>query len=106
MRNVPLISEQVGFGWASPAFFGERLTFKIGAAASGLLYRAALDSKESNAIMIHPVFLALDVGDLIEAYVSPAMILVYPPTDDRGTEIRYGFSAGISVPLSAYLEKL
>jgi len=105
-RTVPLVSEQIGFGWASPGLFGDRLTFKVGAAASGILYRAVLDSKESKAIMVHPVFFAVDVGDLIEAYVSPAMILVYPPTDTEPTALRWGFSVGLSVPLSAYLEKL
>lgn len=105
-RPVPVISEQVGFGLASPSFFGDRLTFKIGAAASGLLYRAVLDSDESNAIMLHPVFLALDVGDLVEAYVSPATIMVYPPGDGDDGALRWGISAGLSVPLSAYLERL
>jgi TPR repeat protein len=106
MRTVPLVSEQIGFGWASPAFWGNHVTFKFGAAASGLLYRAVLDSKESEAIMVHPLFLAVDIGDLIEAYVSPAMILVYPPTDERDTTVRWGIAAGLSVPLSSYLEKL
>lgn len=105
-RTVPLISEQIGFGFASPAFFGDNVTFKIGAAGSGLLYRAVVDSKESGAIMVHPIFLALDFGDLIEAYISPAMLLVYPPDDTHGTEVRWGIGAGLNVPLSAYLERL
>nr|MBP6845668.1 hypothetical protein [Kofleriaceae bacterium] len=105
-RPVPLISEQVGFGLASPTLLGDRVTFKIGAAASGILYRALLDSEESNAIMLHPILLALDVGDLVEAYVSPAMIMLYPPQGDDDGALRWGFSAGLSVPLSAYLEKL
>ncbi|MBP8811204.1 MAG: hypothetical protein KBG48_18540 [Kofleriaceae bacterium] len=105
-RPVPVIAEQVGFGLASPTFLGDRLTFKVGAAASGLLYRAVLDSDESNAIMLHPVFLALDIGDLVEAYVSPATIMVYPPTDGDDGALRWGVSAGLSVPLSAYLERL
>jgi TPR repeat protein len=105
-RTVPLISEQVGFGWASPSFFGDRLTFKIGAAASGLLYRAVLDSEESDAIMVHPILFAVDVGALVEAYVSPAMVLVYPPNDTRDTAMRWAFGAGLSVPLGAYLERL
>ena len=100
-RFVPMVSEQIGFGWASPSFFGDRLTFKVGVAASGLLYRAVLDSEESNAIMVHPLFFAVDIGDLIEAYVSPGMILVYPPTDTRDTEVRWGISAGLQVPLSS-----
>ncbi len=105
-RTVPLISEQIGAGLASPTFFGERLTFKVGMGASGLLYRAALDSAESNAIMVHPIFFALDISDLVEAYVSPAMLMLYPPEDGRDTQVRWGFSAGISVPLSAYLDRL
>ncbi len=105
-RNVPVIAEQVGFGWASPTVWGDRLTFKVGAAASGVLYRALLDSKETNAIMLHPVLFAVDVYDLVELYVSPTTLLVYPPTDQRGTELRWGASVGLSVPLSAYLERL
>ena len=105
-RTVPMVSEQIGAGLASPTFFGDRLTFKVGIGASGLLYRAALDSAESNAIMIHPIFFAMDISDLVEAYVSPAMLLLYPPEDGRDTQVRWGFSAGISVPLSAYLERL
>ena len=105
-RSVPVIAEQIGFGWASPTVWKNRLTFKFGAAASGVLYRALLDSNESNAIMLHPAFLAVDVYDLVELYVSPGTVLVYPPTDSRGTELRWGPSAGLSVPLSAYLEKL
>ena len=105
-RTVPLISEQIGVGLASPSVFGGRLTFKVGVGASGLLYRAALDSAESKAIMVHPLFFAVDIGELVEAYVSPGMVLLYPPEDGRGTQVRWGFSAGISVPLSAYLERL
>ena len=105
-RTVPLISEQIGVGLASPTFFGDRLTFKVGLGASGLLYRATLDSAESNAIMVHPIFFAVDIGDLIEAYVSPGMVMLYPPDNGVGTQVRWGFSAGIQVPLSAYLERL
>ncbi len=105
-RSVPLVSEQIGAGMASPTFFKDRLTFKVGIAASGLLYRAVLDSAESNAIMVHPLFFALDIGDLVEAYVSPGMLMVYPPDEGRGTQLRWGFSAGISVPLASYLERL
>jgi len=71
-------------GLASPSFFGDRLTFKVGIGASGLLYRAALDSAESKAIMVHPLFFALDIGDLVEAYVSPGMLMLYPPEEGRG----------------------
>jgi hypothetical protein len=34
------------------------------------------------------------------------MLMLYPPDVGRGTQVRWGFSAGISVPLSAYLERL
>ncbi len=105
-RSVPLISEQIGFGLASPSFFGDRLTFKLAAGASGLLYRAVVDSEESDAIMVHPLVFALDIGDLVEAYVSPATLMLYPPEGDRATALRWGVTAGISVPLSAYLERL
>jgi TPR repeat protein len=105
-RSVPLISEQIGFGFASPSFAGDRLTFKVGAAASGLLYRAVVDSEESRAIMVHPLLLAVDIGDLVEVYVSPATLMLYPPEDDRDTALRWAVTAGVSVPLSAYLERL
>ena len=77
-----------------------------GAAASGLLYRAVLDSEESDAIMVHPILFAMDFGELVEAYVSPAMVLVYPPNDTRDTKLRWAIGAGLSVPLGAYLERL
>lgn len=105
-RSVPLISEQIGFGIASPSFFGDRLTFKVGAAASGLLYRAVLDSEESKSIMVHPMLFAVDIGNLVELYVSPTTLMLYPPEGERDTKFRWGVTAGVSVPLSAYLERL
>ena len=105
-RSVPLISEQIGVGLASPSFAKNSLTFKIGAAASGLLYRAVVDSEESNAIMVHPLFFAMDIGNLVEIYVSPATLMLYPPTDMHDTAFRWAATAGIQVPLSAYLERL
>ena len=105
-RSVPLVSEQVGIGLASPSFWGDRVTFKLGVAASGLLYRAVLDSEESSAVMVHPALLSFDLGELIEIYISPAMLMLYPPEDDRAGAVRWGFSAGINVPLAAYLERL
>ncbi len=104
-RGTPLIAEQLGVGLASPAFWKNRLTFKVGTAASGVLYRALLDSEESNAIMVHPVFLALDIGELVEIYASPAMLMFYPPSGDNAAALRWGASFGVSVPLSAYLER-
>ncbi len=105
-RTVPLISEQVGLGFASPSFGGDRFSFKFGAAASGLLYRAVLDSAESKAVMIHPLFFAIDIGELIEIYASPAMLMLYSPEDGRDGKIRWGASVGVNVPLTAYLERL
>jgi len=32
--------------------------------------------------------------------------MLYPPEEERSTQVRWGFSAGISVPLTAYLERL
>ncbi len=103
-RVVPLVGEQIGFGWASPTFFNDALTFKFGGYGSGILYRATLDSAESNAIMVSP-FVALDFFDLVELYAGP-MMLFYPPQDDQGAAVRFGAAAGLTVPLSAYLEKL
>lgn len=102
-RTVPVVSEQVGLGVASPVF-GEYFTFKAGLAASGILYRAVLDSQESNAVMVHMPFVAIDVAELVELYVSHTLLL-YPPEDENAADARWGFSAGISVPLSAYLER-
>jgi hypothetical protein len=101
-RGVPVIAEQVGFGIASPT--QGKLTFKFGIAASGVLYRAIVDSVESDAIMLHPGFVAVDIADLIEVYATPT-ILFYPPTGSSGTEIHGGFSMGVNIPLSAYLER-
>ncbi len=39
-------------------------------------------------------------------FVLPAMLMIYPPAGDRGSAVRWGISAGLSVPLSAYLERL
>ena len=41
----------------------------------------------------------------IEAYVAGHM-LVYPPAEGRETAVGWGASVGVSVPLSAYLERL
>ena len=103
-RIVPLIGEQIGFGWASPTFYHDTFTFKFGGYGSGILYRAALDSSESNAIMAS-TFVALDLYDLVELYAGP-MMLFYPPVGDKGAAVRFGVSAGLTVPLNAYLEKL
>jgi hypothetical protein len=103
-RFTPLISEQIGFGWATPTFWGDRLTFKVGIAASGILYRMLLDNAESNAVMGN-AFIAIDVYDLIEVY-GAATVLAYPPSDTAGSHVAPGVSFGLSVPLSAYLDRL
>ena len=54
--------------------------------------------------MVSP-FVALDFYDLVELYAGP-MMLFYPPQDDKGAAVRFGASVGLTVPLSAYLEKL
>lgn len=104
MRTAPMIAEQIGFGFATPAFWKDRLTLKFGLAGSGLLYRAVLDNAESDAV-IGSAFVALDVYDVIELY-GAANVLAYPPADGADATLKTGFSAGLSVPLSAYLEKL
>jgi TPR repeat protein len=101
---APLISEQIGFGWATPSFWHDRLTFKVGIAASGILYRMLLDNKESDAVMGN-AFVAVDIYDLVELY-GAATALVYPPTDMEDAHVEPGVSFGLSVPLSAYLERL
>jgi hypothetical protein len=103
-RTVPLVGEQIGFGWASPTFWDETMTFKTGVYGSGILYRLALDSSESNAIMVSP-FVALDMFDLLEVYAGP-MALVYPPTDSTDASLEWGVAAGVTVPLSSYLDRL
>lgn len=103
-RLAPLIAEQIGFGYATPAFWKDRLTLKAGLAGSGFLYRAVLDNEESDAV-IGSAFLALDVYDVIEAY-GAFNVLAYPPADGEDAKIKTGWSVGLQVPLSAYLEKL
>lgn len=103
-RVVPLVAEQIGIGWASPTFGGDRFTFKVGAFASGILFRSVMDSAESNAITLGG-FLALDVYDLVELYVAPGA-LIYPPVGDTDIGARPGISFGLQVPLGAYLSKV
>ena len=104
LRFTPLIAEQVGFGYASPAVWKDRLTFKFGLAASGILYRMLLDNEESNAVM-GMGFVAMDIYDLVEIYAA-GTVLAYPPDDMSDARVEPGFAVGLSVPLSAYLEKL
>jgi len=104
LRFTPIIAEQVGFGYASPAVWKDRLTFKVGLAASGVLYRVLLDNEESNAVM-GLGFLAVDIYDLVEIYAA-GTVLAYPPSDTSDARVEPGVAFGLSVPLSAYLEKL
>jgi hypothetical protein len=101
---APLVSEQIGIGWASPSFFGERLTFRTGLYGSGLLYRAVLDSAESDSVMFG-AFAALDLYELLEVYVAPTLIL-YPSTSTEEARSRFALSFGAQVPLGDYLSDL
>jgi hypothetical protein len=103
-RFLPLIAEQVGIGYASPAFAGDRFTFKLGLFGSGLLYRIAMDSEESDAVMFGG-FVALDLYELLEIYVAP-MALFYPPGSDTDLPPSFAVAAGLSVPLGDYLSEL
>lgn len=103
-RMVPLVSEQIGFGLGSPTFWRDTLTMKFGVFGSGILYRMVLDSTESNAVSLG-AFLAFDIHSYVELFIAPAVML-YPPEGDRSITPRLGVSAGLSVPLGAYLEKL
>jgi TPR repeat protein len=103
-RTVPLVSEQIGFGIASPTFWGDKLTYKLGVYGSGILYRMVLDSTESNAVALG-AFMAIDIHNYVELFVAPA-VLLYPPEGERSITPRLAASVGLSVPLGAYLEKL
>jgi TPR repeat protein len=103
-RTVPLVSEQIGFGLGSPTFWRDTITMKFGVFGSGILYRMVLDSTESNAVSLGG-FLAFDIHSYVELFIAPAVML-YPPEGDRSITPRLGISAGLSVPLGAYLEKL
>lgn len=102
---VPLMAEQVGIGVASPSFARDRLAFRAGLFGSGLLYRAVLDSRESDAFFFGG-FLALDLYELLEVSLAPS-ILVYPPGTGPMTQpYSFGISAMASVPLGDYLSRL
>ncbi|MBL8685437.1 MAG: hypothetical protein JNK05_40045 [Myxococcales bacterium] len=102
---VPLMAEQVGIGVASPSFARDRLGFRAGLFGSGLLYRAVLDSRESDAFFFGG-FLALDLYELLEVSLAPS-ILVYPPGTGPMTQpYSFGISAMASVPLGDYLSRL
>ncbi len=103
-RIVPMVSEQIGLGYASPTFWDDRFTFKVGGYVSGILFRTVVDSVESDAITLG-AFAAIDVYDLIELYVAPGLML-YPPSGDNDIGTRFGVSFGMQVPLGSYLEKL
>lgn len=103
-RTVPVVAEQIGFGLASPTFARDTLTFKVGVFGSGILYRMVLDSTESNAVALGG-FVAFDIHNYVELFVAPALML-YPPEGERSITPRFAVSAGLQVPLGAYLEKL
>ncbi|MDH5492185.1 MAG: hypothetical protein OEY14_09540, partial [Myxococcales bacterium] len=104
MRAQPIVSEQIGLGIASPVFFRDRFAFRTGLYASGILFRVALDTEESEAL-IFGAFAALDLYQLLQVYVSP-LLLLYPSEGDAGPAARFGFSAGVQIPLGDYLSAL
>jgi hypothetical protein len=105
-RVVPLMAEQVGLGYASPSFAGDRFGLRFGVFGSGLLYRLVLDSQESDAFFFGG-FAALDLYELLEIYVAPSL-MVFPADDAARRPTYYGFSlsVGASVPLGDYLSRL
>lgn len=102
--TVPLIAEQIGIGYASPSFCGDRLAFKVGAFGSGLLYRMVLDTEESEAFMMGG-FVAFDLYEALELYAAPAAV-IYPPSTPFDATTRFGVSFGAQVPLGDYLTRL
>ena len=103
-RWSPVVAEQIGFGVASPAFLGDRVTFKLGVFGSGILFRAVLDSAESDAVMLGG-FAAVDIYETIQLFVAPQLV-IYPAGTDTDAAAELGVSAGIQVPLAGYLERL
>ena len=103
-RLSPFVAEQIGVGIASPAFCGDRCTFRFGAFGSGLLYRAVLDSAESDS-MIFGGFVALDLYQLLELFVAPS-VLLFPGEGSGFVEAQFGVAFGAQVPLSDYLAQL
>jgi hypothetical protein len=101
---VPVMSEQIGIGVASPSFARDRLGFRAGLFASGVLYRLVLDSQESNAFFFGG-FAALDLYELLEVFIAPTA-LVYPPGEPNAPPVSFGIIAGAQVPLSDYLSRL
>jgi hypothetical protein len=103
-QTVPLIAEQIGFGWASPAFGGDRFTAKAGLFASGILYRIVLNNSESQAVMFGG-FGAVDIYGLVEIFGAP-LWLFYPPTATTPTFGSFGVAFGVQVPLGDYLARV
>ncbi|MEM9190849.1 MAG: hypothetical protein AAGF12_16815 [Myxococcota bacterium] len=102
-RLQPIINEQIGIGVASPSFWGDNFNFRVGAFASGILYRAVLDSAESEAV-IFGGFAALDLYQLLEIYIAPSALFF--PEVDEGSPVRFGLAIGAQVPLGDYLSRL
>jgi hypothetical protein len=100
---APLAAEQIGIGYASPTY-GNWVTLKVGAFGSGLLYRAVVDTEESDAFMFGGV-IAADVDELLELYVAPTW-MVYPPIQGMSYPSQFGLAIGAQVPLGDYLLKL
>lgn len=101
-RWSPLVAEQIGVGVASPACLDDAVTFKTGAFVSGILYRAVVDSVESDAFHVGG-FLAADLYDLLELHVSPSL-MVNPALGD--SSLGFGLVFGAQVPLGDFLSRL
>lgn len=102
---VPIMAEQVGIGVASPSFARDRLGFRAGLFGSGLLYRAVLDSQESDAFFFGG-FAALDLYELLEVSIAPTVLVFPPGTGPASQPYSFGVMAMASVPLGDYLSKL
>jgi len=104
LRLSPLVAEQIGVGLASPAFLSDTFTFRGGLFASGLLYRAVLDSAESNAFFFG-AFAAVDIFELLEVFMAPTL-LFFAGEGGESVALRGGVSFGVQVPLGDYLSAL
>ena len=102
-RWAPLAAEQIGFGYAGRTRCDDWLTPKVGLFASGLLYRALVDSTESQSIMAG-AFVAVDIKESIELY-GAAMMMFYPPIAGNSYAAQPGLSLGVQIPLGDYLMK-
>ena len=103
-RFLPVVAEQIGIGYASPSFLGDRLAVRFGVFGSGILYRIVIDSTESSAVMFGG-FAAADLYELLELYVAP-LVMLYPPSGGASLDAGFGIAFGAQVPLGDYLSRL